>query len=396
MKQIIRRNKYIEKILEFTWKNIIKVIIGQRRVWKSYIIYQLIDELKTKYNIKDEEIIYINKELVDWVNIKNSNDLYNTIKDCKYIFIDEIQDIKDWEFAIRDLQARWNYDIYITWSNSNLLSGELSTYLSWRYVSFNIYPLDYREFLDFYLKENNEDTFYEYIKFWWLPFFYEIWLKESSLHYLKDIFDALVLKDVISRYSIRNVDFFERLVLYIAQNIWSVFSSKSISNFLKNENINIWANVILNYLKYSCNAMFLDSVSRYDIKWKKKFEVKQKYFFTDIWIRNIIVWWYKSYDISWILENVVYSNLVANFWKVSIWEIKDKEIDFIAEKNGNIIYVQVAYIIVNEETKNREFSAFDEITDQWPKYVITLDRNPWEKINWINYMNIRDFLLNIV
>lgn len=395
-KTIIPREKYINQIKNFINKDIVKVIIWQRRVGKSYILLQTIDEL-IKLWIKKSEIIYLNKEDIKWDKIQDYNDLYNAVKDFKYIFIDEIQDINSWEKAIRSLQSSWNYDIYITGSNSNLLSSDLSTFLSGRYVSFHIYPLNYKEFLEFHNLETKGENFLKYIKFWWLPYLTNLKLDEEIVYsYLKDVINTIILKDVVVRNNIRNVDFYKKLITYLSSETGSIFSAKSISDYLKSQNISLSPNIVLNYLDNSLNASFLNKVARYDIKWKRIFEIKEKYYFTDIWIKNALIGWYSKIHISWILENIVFANLVSNGWEVKVWEIQDKEVDFVCEKAWNIIYIQVAYILENNKTRDREFASLLAINDSWPKYVLSMDNDASWNIEGVKRMNIEKFLIDVL
>ncbi len=394
-KTIISREKYINQIKNFINKDIVKVIIGQRRVWKSYILLQIMDELKRDLWVNDKEIIYINKEDIVWDHVRDYNDLYNAVKDFRYIFIDEIQDIEFWEKAIRSLQSSWNHDIYITGSNSNLLSSELSTFLSGRYVSFQIFPLTYKEFLEFHNLQTNNESFSKYMKFWWLPYLTNLKLEEEIVYsYLKDVVNTIILKDVVARNNIRNVDFYKKLITYLSSETGSIFSAKSISDYLKSQKISLSPNIVLNYLENSLNASFLNKVSRYDIKWKKIFEIKEKYYFTDIWIKNALIGWYSKIHISWILENVVFSNLVANWWEVKVWEIGDKEVDFVCEKAWNIMYIQVAYLLESEKTRDREFASLLTINDSWPKYVLSMDDGASGSIDGVKWMNIEKFLID--
>ncbi len=394
-KTVIKRENYLESIIPFIWKDLIKVFIWQRRVWKSYVLYQIIDFLHSQ-NIWDNEIIYINKEELQWDHIKNYTDLYNTVKSYKYIFIDEIWDIENWERAIRSLQSEWGHDIYITGSNSNLLSSELATFLSGRYISFTIYPLNYKEFLLFHKLEHSEESFYKYIEFWGLPYLKNLTLDPEIINsYLRDVVNTIILKDVISKFNIRNVDFFRKLVSYLATEVWSIFAAKNISDYLKSQKVNISTNVVLDYISFSKEALFLNEVNRFDIKWKKLFKIRQKYFFTDIGLRNVLCGWFTTLDIWWILENIVYINLVSHNWSVTVWEIDKKEIDFIAEKDWKIMYIQVSYIIESEKTKQREFWAFTWITDNWPKYVVSLDKHSGWFIDWIEHKNIIDFIYEL-
>ena len=394
-KTFIKREDYINQVLPYIWKDLIKVFIGQRRVGKSYLLFQIIDLLE-KRGVSEKEIIYINKESLEWEDILDYKDLYNEVKNYKYIFVDEIWDIIDWEKAIRSLQAEGNKDIYITWSNSNLLSGELATFLSGRYVSINVYPLNYKEFLIFHKLENSEESFYKYIEFWWLPYLKNLELKSEIINpYLKDVVDTILLKNIVSRFNVRNIDFFRKLIVYLAREIWTIFSAKNISDYLISQKTKISTNVVLNYLSYSKQALFLNEVNRYDIKWKKIFELKQKYFFTDIGLRNAILWWFNSVYMWWVLENVVYINLVSRWYKVTIWEIYKKEVDFIAEKDWKKMYIQVTYILENQSTIDREFWVFSLIQDNWPKYVISLDKKSWWFIDWIEHKNIIDFIYEL-
>jgi len=394
-KTYIKRKNYLERVVPYVNKDLIKVFVWQRRVWKSYLLYQIIDYLYNSW-IKEEEIIYINKEDLKWDYIKDYNDLYNEVKWYKYIFVDEIQDILGWEKTIRSLQASWKHDIYITGSNSNLLSSELATLLSWRYISFDIYPLNYKEFLIFHKLEHSKNSFYKYIEFWWLPYLKNLKLNSEIVNgYLKDVVNTIVLKDIVTKFKIRNIDFYKKLISYLAKEVWTIFSAKNISDYLKSQKVNVSTNVVLDYLSFSKEALFLNEVWRYDIKWKKLFEIRQKYFFTDIWLRNVLSWWFTTLDIWWILENIVYINLVSNGWNVSVWEINKKEIDFIAEKWWKKIYIQVAYILENQSTIDREFWVYNQIKDNWPKYVISLDKQASWYIDWVEHKNLIDFIYEI-
>ncbi|MDD2565369.1 MAG: ATP-binding protein [Candidatus Gracilibacteria bacterium] len=395
-KTIIKRDKYLSNIKNFINKDIVKVIIGQRRVGKSYILLQIIDELKSNFKALDEEIIYINKEDIKWDKVQDYKDLYEEVKNFKYIFIDEIQDITYWEKAIRSLQSSGNHDIYITGSNSNLLSSELSTFLSGRYISFNIYPLNYKEFLEFHKLEANSENFLKYLKFGGLPYLTNLELEEEIVYsYLKDVVNTIILKDVVARNNIRNVDFYKKLINYISSETGSIFSAKSISDYLKSQNIKMSPNIVLNYLENSLNASFLNKVSRYDIKGKRIFEIKEKYYFTDIGIKNALIGGYSKIHISGILENVVFSNLVSNGWEVKVGELQDKEVDFVCEKQGKIMYIQVAYLLETNKTRDREFASLLAINDSWPKYVISMDHKASGNIEGILWLNIENFLLEM-
>lgn len=390
---LIKRDKYFSQIKEFINKDIIKVFVWQRRSGKSKILLQIIEYIK--FNFKKNNIIFIDKENLKRDHIKTYIDLYNETKNYKHIFIDEIQNIENWEKAVLSLQNEWK-DIYITWSNSNLLWWNLATNLRWRYIKIDIYPLDYKEFLNFHKLTRNKESFDQYITFWWLPYLINLKLEQEIVNqYLKSIGETIILKDIIERFFIRNAYVFNKLIVYLAKNIWSIFSWTNISNFLKNEKISLSYNTILWYLDYLSQAIVLNEVPRYDIKWKKIFEVRQKYFFTDWWIRNAFVWWYNKIDISWVLENLVYMNLKSNWWNINIWEINKREVDFVCEKEWKTIYIQVAYLLESRLTKEREFKSLINIHDSWQKYVITLDEWAWWYMEWIKWMNITEFVYEV-
>lgn len=395
MRNYIPRPNYMSQIKPFMNQNIVKVLVGQRRVGKSHLVYQIIDHLKQN-GISNEDIIYINKELLEWEHIKDYNDLIKAIKNYDYIFVDEIQEIQNWDKAIRSLQAQWKKDIYITWSNSKLLSSEISTHLSGRFKSFDVYPLNYKEFLQFHNLKQNQKNFYKYIKFGGLPYLVNLDLKEKIVYgYLEDIKDTIVLNDIVSRFNIRNIDFFKRLLVYMARQIGNIFSAENISKYLKSQNIKISTKVVLKYLEHAQSALFLNQIDRYDIKGKKTFEIRHKYFFTDIGIRNVFCGGYKQTDISGILENVVYNNLVSNGWKVDIGQIGKKEIDFIASKWWKKTYIQVAYILESQKTIDREFGVYKEIPDNRDKYVISMDENAEWYVDGVKHQNLIEFVYNL-
>lgn len=400
MKIYNERETYINKIKPFINKDIIKVIIWQRRVWKSYILFQIIDELKNNFWVLENQIIYINKELNEFDFIKNYNDLLDYIKeeknnDKKYVFIDEIQDIDNFEKALRDLQAIGNYDVYISWSNANILSSEIATYLTWRYIEFEIFPLTYNEFLDFHQLENSKESFFKYMKFWWLPYLKNLELKEEIVYdYIKSIYNTILLKDIVKRYNIRNIDFLEKLISFLSDNIWSLFTANNISKYLKSQKIDIWTNIVLEYISHLCNVYILNKVKRKDIVWKKIFEINDKYYFSDLWIRNILTWWYKQVDIWKIIENIVFLHFKAHFYNIYIWKFKDKEIDFVVEKDWVIKYIQVAYLIDSESTRQREFDNLLQIKDNYEKIVLSLDDFIEWDYKWIKHYNLIDYIYN--
>lgn len=390
----IPRLQYMQTIKPFIGKDIIKVIIWQRRTGKSYILYQLMDIVRASW-VPEKKILYLNKEWNEREHIKNHNDLLKVAGQYTHLFIDEIQEIKDRELALRDLQAKGKHDIFITWSNADLLAWELSSKLGGRYVSFSIYPLNYSEFLSFHKREDSKESFVLFAKYGWLPYLCNIPLEEDVVSsYLSDVFDTILLKDIVKRYNIRNVDFFEKLLSFLAHNIWSIFSANSLSDFLLSQKIVLSPLVILNYLRHSLKALFLHEAQRYDIKGKKLFEIRQKYYFTDIGIRNTMVWSYKQLDIWQILENIVFNHLTSHGWTCMVGEYEWKEIDFIAQKWNQKKYIQVAYLMESKTTQQREFWAFNGIDDWWEKIVISMDEFSFPSEKWIKHIHIRDFLLD--
>ncbi|MCK9305234.1 MAG: ATP-binding protein [Bacteroidales bacterium] len=398
MTDYINRPIYIEKIKPFIGKSLIKVLVGQRRVGKSYLLMQLKELIKAQNT--NTQIIYINKELNEFSSIRNSDDLFcyleqNVKGEGKVaLFIDEIQDIESFEVTLRDLVTRKNYDIYCTGSNANLLSGELTTLLSGRYIEIKVFCLSYAEFLNFNKIYDSVESFKTYIMVGGLPYLINLSNEiPVAYEYITSIYNTILLKDVVARFNVRNVKFLENLVQFLSDNLGSIVSSKKISEYLKSQKINISTQVVIDYLGYLESSFLISKVKRSGIEGKKIFEIGEKYFFEDIGIRNAIVG-YKSTDINKILENTVYLHLRIAGYSVTVGMEGDKEIDFVAQKAGNKIYVQVAYMLTNKDTINREFGNLLKIPDNFPKYVVTMDEiTETTTYKGITRMNIRDFCL---
>ncbi len=395
-KKYIPRKYYINKISPFIDKEVIKVLIGQRRVGKSYILLQLIDEIKKISGEKN--IVYINKELAEFSEIKNDTDLLNFIKikskkQAKtYVFIDEIQDIFDFEKAIRSLNAEGGYDIYCTGSNAKMLSGDLATYLSGRYIEFKIFGLSFTEFLQFHKLQSNNDSLMKYIKFGGLPYLINLPFDETiAYEYLRSIYNTIILKDIVSRYNIRNLFLLDNLVRYLVDNFGTLLSAKRISDFLKSQQLNYSPKVILQYLRYLENAFFIHKARRYDIQGKRVFEIGDKYYFEDLGLRNSIVR-YNNKDMNKILENLVYSQLLKSGYEVFVGKSADKEIDFVANKGSERIYIQVAFRISDEKTHQREFGNLLEIKDNHRKIVVSTEEFGGSDYKGIEHLHILDFL----
>jgi predicted AAA+ superfamily ATPase len=396
MKEYIKRPHYLNKIAPFIDKNVIKVITGQRRVGKSYFLYQIMDKLKEKN--PDVKIIYINKELYEFDHIRDYHDLISYVQiqrssnSKNYIFVDEIQDIIQFENALRSFQAEDRYDIYCTGSNANLLSGDLATFLSGRYIELKLLSLSYPEFLKFHKLENTQDNLFAYIKYGGLPYLIHLSLEDSIVYdYLRNVSSTILLKDVVSRHQVRNVSFLENLVKFLADNIGSLLSAKRISDFLKSQKINISPNIVLNYLNYLVSAYFIFKIQRSEISGRKIFEIGEKYYFEDLGLRHVIIS-YQQRDINKVLENLVLSHLIVSGYDVTVGKVGNKEIDFIGKKNGEKLYVQVAYLIPDENTWEREFGNLLEIKDNFPKIVVSMDEMIGKQYKGINHYNIREFL----
>jgi uncharacterized protein len=386
----------LNRIKPFIGQNLIKVLVGQRRVGKSYLLRQLMDEIREMQ--PDANIIYINKELHEFEVIKDHKSLTKYLNenivpgDSNYIFIDEIQDITGFEKTLRSLQAKAEHDIYITGSNAFLLSGELATYLSGRYIEFKIFGLTYNEFLDFRKLPDQHAEFLNYLRFGGLPYLVNIELKDEIVFdYLRNIYAAILFKDVVSRHKIRNVSLLENLVRYLADNAGSLLSAKSISDFLKAQKISVSPNVILNYISFLEEAFFVLKVNRTELRGKKIFEIGQKYYLEDLGLRHALLG-YRPTDIGKILENIVYLHLRIAGYEVKVGQYQDKEIDFVCERGNEKIYVQVAYLLIDEKTIQREFGNLELIKDNYPKYVVTMDELTSGNRNGIEHIQVRKFL----
>ncbi len=397
MIKYIEREYYLQKIKPFINKDIIKVIVGQRRVGKSYFMQQIKNEIEK--NTTNVNVIYINKELYEFRNIIDYIDLMEYInaklipgKNNK-IFIDEIQDINDFEKALRSLQAENKHDIYCSGSNANVLSSELATFLSGRYIELMIFPLNYSEFLKFHNLQNNEDNFNKYAKFGGLPYLKNLSLEDDIIFdYLKNIYKTILLKDVVARNNIRNVAFLENLSEYIAENTGNIVSAKKISDFLKSQKINMSTNIVLNYLNFLTNAFLINRVKRSEIAGKKIFEIGDKFYFNDIGLRNSIIG-FRAQDIAKILENMVYNHLLMLGYEITVGRLNNLEIDFVCKKNHEKIYIQVTYVLADQNVIEREFGNLLKIKDNFPKFVVSNDKFIVQTHKGIKHMNIRDFLL---
>ena len=395
---IIQRETYTSRIEPFMKKSVVKVFTGQRRVGKSFMLFQIM-QLILKNN-PEANIIYINKEDIAFDEIKTASDLssylvaHSSEEEMNFIFIDEIQEITGFEKAIRSLLLNENNDIYITGSNAKLLSGELASLLGGRTVEFTIHSLSYIEFLTFHKLADSNQNLLKYFKYGGLPYLINLKLTDDIVfEYLKNIYTTIVYRDVVFRYNIRSTNFLERLILFLANNIGSLFSAKSISNFLKSQKVNIAHNQVQTFTDYLTNAFLIHKVARYDIGGKRIFEIGEKYYFENNGIRNTIVG-YKPGDQAKIMENIVYQQLLYKGYDVKIGWLETQEIDFVATKNNEITYVQVALRLDNDKTIEREFGNLLKIKDNYPKMVITMEEQFENSYRGITHLPIRKFLMS--
>ncbi|GHU94923.1 ATPase [Spirochaetia bacterium] len=398
--EYIPRDLYFERIKPFIGSHIIKVLAGQRRVGKSYVLYQLMGEIRKGDGAAN--IIYVNTEFAEFRQIRTDADLYDYVSSRlasgrkNFVFIDEIQDIADFEKAVRSLYAEENCDLYFTGSNAHLLSGELATYLAGRYIQFQIHPLGYREFLGFYHLENSIETLRKYLRIGGMPYLASLPAGEEHLarEYLKNVYESILLRDVLIRENIRNIRFLENLAEYLADNTGSLFSANNISKYLKNQKIQIPVQTVITYLAALEKSFIVHRVSRAEVKGMKIFEIGEKYYFEDIGLRNVLAKNPPPLDMAKLVENAVYLFLIQREFTVYVGKDGDREIDFIAEKEGAKLYVQAAWRIGDEATYKREFGNLEGIQDNFPKYVVTMEEDMSVLTpTGIICMTLKDFLV---
>lgn len=400
---MIKREIYINRIKPFIDKDIVKVLTGIRRSGKSFMLKLIMEELE-KNGINKEKFININFENLKYRSICTAEALNDFIlskvkkHERYYLFLDEIQEVVEWEKCINSLRSdeEYSFDIYITGSNAKLLSGELSTYLAGRYVEFIVYPFSFKEFSEvvkhLYKDMDIQEIFKKYILFGGMPFLHNLnFNKEASMQYLKDMYSSIILKDITQRNNIRDIDLLDRIISYIVMNIGNTFSATSLSKYFKSENRKASPETILNYIKACEEAMLIYKVQRNDLIGKKILSVNEKYYIADHGIRQAI-FENNERDINQIFENIVYLELLRRGYSVKIGKINDLEVDFVCTKNGDEkIYIQVAYLLASPETIEREFSVLEKIPDNYSKYVVSMDFFDMSR-NGIKHLNIIDFL----
>ncbi len=394
--EVITRSKYVDKVTPFINKSIIKVFTGQRRTGKSYLMLQTMNQIKKQF--PGHDLIYINKEHPDFDDIKNNSDLWNfikakqqKIKKC-FVFIDEVQEITNFEKALRGLIADGGYDVYCTGSNATILSGELATILSGRYIEIPVHSLSYQEFLEFHQQENNSSSLLKYLTHGGMPFLIHLEDSDQVRHeYLRNVINTILFKDVVQRFNVRNYSFLNNLVTFIADNTGSLVSANRISKFLKSQKSTVSTRTIIDYLYFLESSYLIHKVNRYDISGKRVFEINDKYYFEDLGLQHTL----KPYDpegLNKYIENAAYRHLIDSGYRVYVGKLGDKKIDFFATKEDNAVYVQVALNVSDPKTFEREFGNLLMIKDNHSKYVVTLDEYATGNHKGVIHMNVRDFL----
>lgn len=400
LQSFISRPDYLTKVVPFINKPVIKVFTGQRRSGKSYLLLQTIDYIRKNY--PDSISIYINKELPDFNFIKDDETLWSFIKSQHqegqkaFVFIDEIQEIFQFEISLRGLLATGDYDIYCTGSNATLLSGELATLLSGRYIEINVHTLSFNEFLRFHQLDNSVTSLTKYMVQGGMPFL--VHLEDNDLvrqEYLRNVLNTILYKDIVQRFNVRNFTFLHNLMVYVADNTGSLLSANRINEYLKSQKLNVSTVTILDYLHFLESSYLVHRLKRYDITGHKIFEINDKYYFEDLGLRHTLRP-YNPKETNKYIENLVFKHLLNNEYQVFVGKLGDREIDFIGRKGDSVIYVQVALSVSEPKTFEREFGNLLLIRDNHPKYVVTLDEYATGNHEGIKHLNLRDFLMMVL
>lgn len=394
--EIIPRKKYLDKIIPYIDKGIIKVLTGQRRVGKSYILRAVSNLIKQ--NNPRANIININLEDFAFAKITDAEALHHEIaarlsaSEKNYIFIDEIQEVRDFDRVIRSLCLDPLNDIYVTGSNSAMLSSEIASRLAGRSVEIRIHPLTYEEFLVFHQLHDSEESIDLYMRFGGMPYLRNLPDRGTWNEYLTGIADALIYRDIVVRHSVRNNDFLQRLLMFLADNVGQLFTAKRIADFLKSQRAGSSVVSVQTYVDYICQAYLINKVRRWDLEGKRFFEIGEKYFFEDVGLRNAVVG-YRPMDIGGLLENIVYNKLLADGYTPKIGTLQSgREIDFVVEKNGERRYIQVAVNVNERSTAEREFGNLASISDNYEKLLVTYRDSSPNTYEGIRMVSLREFL----
>lgn len=390
---MIKRKEYLEEIKKVMGKQVIKVLLGMRRVGKSTLLLQIQEELLNQ-GVGKDQIINLNFEWLELESLKDYKSLYQYIESKKvigkksYIFLDEVQEVDGFERVVNSLNSKGDAEIFITGSNSKLLSGELSTYLTGRIYTIEVLPLSYKEVSEGFSK--SEDVFLDYLRTGGMPGKFQFEEDRTAKNYLMDMYQSILLRDIVKRYNIRDVDLLQRFMSYLLNNIGQIFSAGTITNYLKNEGRKLSKETIYNYIEAAKSTYLVHGVPRYNIKGKELMKTNEKYFINDLGIRHL--YFDNEKDIGQSLENIVYLELRRRGHEVYVGKYEDKEVDFIAVDGEKTMYIQVAYLLAEESTIEREFSVLQAIEDNYPKFVISMDKVNRSR-NGIIHKNIIDFLL---
>ena len=395
---MLKREIYLSKIRGFYDSDLVKILVGIRRCGKSVILKQIIDEIKDR-EVQEDHILYINFEFVEFEELKDYKKLNQYVKekiqDNKkyYVFLDEIQNVEKFEVVVNSLRASLeNISIFITGSNSKLLSNELSTVLSGRYVLFNIYPLTFKEYIELTGRDAKEDSFWDYLKWGGLPNRVQFTDEANIKEYLHSVFDSIILRDVVERLGLKDTVLFNLILQYLIDITGREFSANNIINYLKSEGRKISTETLYTYLDALCKALIIQKIYRYDVHGKAILKTLNKYYMTDLGIAQIKN---NNFEInkSFAIENVIFNELKARGYDVYVGKTNSGEIDFIATNRDEKIYFQVAYLLTDKKVEEREFGAFNEINDNYPKYVLSMDKTDFSR-NGIIHKNIIDWLMN--
>ncbi len=390
---MIKREKYLGEIKKVLGKQVIKVLLGMRRVGKSTLLLQIQEEL-LKQGVEKDQIISLNFEWLEFESLKEYNVLYEYIESKKingkksYVFLDEVQEVEGFEKVVNSLNSKGDTEVFITGSNSKLLSGELATYLTGRFYTIEVLPLSYKEISEGFSK--GEDIFIEYLCTGGMPGKFEFEDDRTAKNYLMDMYQSILLRDIVKRYNVRDVDLLQRFMSYLINNIGQIFSAVTITNYLRSEGRKLSKETIYNYIEAAKSTYLVHGVPRYNIKGKELMKTNEKYFINDLGIRHL--YFDNEKDIGQALENIVYLELRRRGYEIYVGKYDEREVDFIAVDGDLTIYIQVAYLLAEESTIEREFSVLEAIDDNYPKIVISMDKVNRGR-NGIIHKNIIDFLL---
>ncbi len=395
------RKLYLDRLRRFLGKPVVKVITGMRRVGKSTLLRQVIEQLHQE-GVSDDRILYVDMESLDFEHIRTYRDLHTEAKrgllkqsGMKFLLVDEVQEIAGWERAVASLAGRGDVDILLTGSNAHLFSSELATRLSGRYVEFPIYTLGLSEYMQFRGDKRGDvhGELLDYLRFGGLPAIHHFELDEETIYqYVGSIYNTILLKDIVRRHGVRNIELLEKIARYLFDNVGNVMSAKGIADYVKSQRLRVGVETVQNYLGYFREALVAHRVPRFDLKGKRLLEIHEKYYLGDTGIRHAVLG-YREGDIGGVLENVVFLELLRRGYNVTVGKLGAREIDFIATRAKERRYIQVAYLLATPQVVEREFGVLRDIPDNYPKCVVSMDTAFGEDIDGIRRVNLADFLL---